>query len=95
MGACAEHFSLHGAFRRFDQTCYLEVGESKTLGLVHHLAVDVLDLAVAFKHVRELYDIVQTLDKPAVNLCQLNDAVDGVALFQSLRDGKHAHVGRV
>ena len=38
-------------------------------------------------------DILQLFDEPRVNLGQLIDAVNGIALFQSLSNSKDAQIG--
>ena len=43
----------------------------------------------------QIYDVLQTLQEPHVNLRQFLDALDGVTLFQRLSDGEDTQVGRI
>ena len=43
----------------------------------------------------QVYDMLQSLQEPLVNLGELLDMVDGVTFLQSLCDGKDTEVGRI
>ena len=66
----------------------LEVREAQYLSLAQYLGRNLLQSIIFRKLVLVIYDILHALDEPRVNLCQLLDALDGVAFLQSLGDGE-------
>ena len=73
----------------------LEVAESGTLHLQQEIVGNLLELVVCLQLMLQVNDVLQALQEPHVDLGQLLDALNGVALFQSLSDGEDAQVGGV
>ncbi len=87
---------LHIAvFRLQHEAGYLEVGEAALLHLKQQRVGQVLQAVVLHQLVLQVYDVLQSLKEPLVNLGQLLNAVDGVAFLQCLCDSKDAEVGGV
>ena len=92
-GAHLEVFLLHIARGMEHEAGYLEVGEAQHLGLAQHIGGDVFHLIILGKRVLVVDDVLQLAQEPGIDLGQLVDAVDGVALLQRLGDGEDAQVG--
>ena len=43
----------------------------------------------------QIYNVLQALQEPDVNLCQLLNAFNGITLFQSLSDGEDTQISRI
>lgn len=71
--AHAQHVGLHGALGIFHDARNLEVGESQKLGLLHGVAVDILNLIESLELSGECDDIVELIDKPDVNLGEVGN----------------------
>ena len=95
MVAHAEDIALHVAGRILNESCNLEVGETKSLSFTHHILGKILDAVVAFKNTLISYYIRKTLNKPFVDLSQLLDALHSVTLLKSLCNSEDAEVSGV
>ena len=59
-----------------------------------HILRDLRQVAIRFQLLVDVYDMLQLLKEPAVNLCQLVNLFDSIADLQRLRHHKDTHVGR-
>ncbi len=75
--------------------CYLEVGESLLLGLAEKRLGDVFELVAEAEFVGCADDVGQTVEEPAVDLCEFVYAFDAVAFHHGLCDDEDAFVGRL
>ncbi len=73
---------------------YLEVGEAVDLGLAQQVAVESVDVAF-LQPLVDVDDVLELIEEPLVNLRQVVNLVDGVALVHGLGDNEHTLVGGV
>ena len=74
--------------------CNLEVGEAVYLSRTQEFLVESVDVALLHSLI-DVDDVLELLEEPLVDLCKFVNLVDGIALVHSLRDDKHALVGRL
>ena len=77
------------------ETGNLEVREAGTLHFQQQLVGQLLQCIVFQQLMLQVNDMLQSLQEPYINLRQFLDALDAVALFQSLCNGEDTQVGGV
>ena len=76
-------------------TCYLEVSESIYLGLTQQLLIQYVDAGASLQLLVNVYDMLQFLQEPLINLRQVVYLVDGIVLVHGLGDDEDTLVGRL
>ena len=77
------------------ETGNLEVAESATLHFEQQFVGQFLKGIVILQFMLQVYDMLQTLQEPDINLREMFDALNGVTLFECLSDGEDTEVGRI
>ena len=97
--AVLAHFEIllfHIAVLRFqDETGNLEIAESAAFDFKQQLVGQSLKRVVFHQLMLQIDDVAQFFEEPNVDFREFLDALDAVALFQSLRNGENAQVGGV
>ena len=97
--AVLAHFEIllfHIAVLRFqDETGNLEVAESAAFDFKQQLVGQFLKRIVFHQLMLQIDDVAQLFEEPNVDFRKFLDALDAVALFQSLRNGENAQVGGI
>ena len=93
--AYGDHLFFEVAIGRFDQTCDLEIRESESLCLAHHVGGNFGDRTVFFQHERVLVDVFEFGEEPRIDFGQLVEFLYAVTFLKSSCNGEHAHIGRI
>ena len=80
---------------RYGKFTYLIITESHTLGLTQQIIGNLLEITCGSQLLLDIVNVGQTAQEPLVNLGQFMQFIYGIALSESLLNGRQTAVGRI